>query len=72
MRVPGPVGYNAGVEEQRLPGGRHVGGVRIGDTVHRRANPWTSTVHAVLRHLEAAGFEGAPGCWVSTSRDARS
>ncbi|MFI0372969.1 phosphotransferase [Actinomadura sp. 1N219] len=48
------------MEEQPLPGGRHVGGVRIGDTVHRRANPWTPTVHAVLRHLEAAGFEGAP------------
>ncbi|MFB4295891.1 phosphotransferase [Actinomadura sp. NTSP31] len=48
------------MEEQRLPGGRHVGGVRIGDTVHRPANRWTSTVHAVLRHLEAAGFEGAP------------
>jgi hypothetical protein len=48
------------VEEQRLPGGRHVGGVRIDDTVHRPANPWTSTVHAVLRHLQAVGFEGAP------------
>ncbi|WP_433464176.1 phosphotransferase [Spirillospora sp. CA-128828] len=48
------------MDEQRLPGGRHVGGVRIGDTVHRPANPWTPTVHAVLRHLEIAGFEGAP------------
>lgn len=60
MRAPEAVGYNAGVEERRLPGGRHVGGVRVGDTVHRRANPWTRTVHAVLRHLEAAGFDGAP------------
>jgi hypothetical protein len=48
------------VEEQRLPGGRHVGGVRIGDTVHRPANVWTPAVHAVLRHLEAVGFDGAP------------
>ncbi|XVQ07476.1 phosphotransferase [Spirillospora sp. CA-255316] len=28
--------------------------------MHRPANSWTSTVHAVLRHLEAVGFEGAP------------
>ena len=48
------------MDEQPLPGGRHVGGVRIGDTVHRPANPWTRTVHTVLAHLEAAGFEGAP------------
>ncbi|TYB48140.1 phosphotransferase [Actinomadura chibensis] len=47
-------------EERPLPGGRHVGGVRIGDTVHRPANPWTPAVHAVLRYLEAAGFAGAP------------
>jgi aminoglycoside phosphotransferase (APT) family kinase protein len=60
VRAREAAGYNAGVEEQRLPGGRHVGGVRIGDTVHRPANPWTPTVHAVLRHLEAAGFDGAP------------
>ncbi|RFS81049.1 aminoglycoside phosphotransferase family protein [Actinomadura spongiicola] len=48
------------MDEELLPGGRHVGGVRVGDTVHRPANPWTRTVHAVLRHLEAAGFDGAP------------
>ncbi len=47
-------------EEQRLPGGRHVGGVRVGDTVHRQSNVWTPAVHSVLRHLESAGFEGAP------------
>ncbi len=46
--------------EQRLPGGRHVGGVRIGDTVHRPANPWTPAVHGLLRHLDAVGFSGAP------------
>lgn len=47
-------------EGERLPGGRHVGAVRIGDAVHRPANVWTPAVHSVLRHLEAAGFEGAP------------
>ena len=30
--------------------------VRIGDTVHRSAGPWTPTVHALLCHLSAAGF----------------
>jgi aminoglycoside phosphotransferase (APT) family kinase protein len=34
--------------------------VRTGDTVSRPVRPWTATVHAVLRHLEQAGFEGAP------------
>jgi aminoglycoside phosphotransferase (APT) family kinase protein len=47
-------------DEERLPGGRHVGAVRIGDTVHRPAHPWTPAVHGVLRHLEEAGFAGAP------------
>jgi aminoglycoside phosphotransferase len=32
----------------------------MGDSVHRPARPWTASVHAVLRHLEAAGFEEAP------------
>ena len=31
--------------------------VRIGDTVRRRAGPWTPSVHALLRYLEDAGFE---------------
>ena len=31
--------------------------VRVGDTVRRRAGPWTPSVHALLRHLEAAEFE---------------
>jgi Ser/Thr protein kinase RdoA (MazF antagonist) len=34
--------------------------VRIGDTVRRVTGPWTPTVHALLRHLESAGFDGAP------------
>ncbi|MFF1292711.1 MULTISPECIES: phosphotransferase [unclassified Streptomyces] len=34
--------------------------VRIGDTVRRPVQPWTETVHALLRHLEAVGFPWAP------------
>jgi hypothetical protein len=26
----------------------------------RPARPWTSAVHALLRHLERAGFAGSP------------
>lgn len=48
------------MSEVTLPGGRTTGAVRIGDVVHKPASPWTPTVHALLRHLEAEGFEGAP------------
>jgi Phosphotransferase enzyme family len=34
--------------------------VRRGDTVLRPAGPWTPGVHALLEHLAAAGFAGAP------------
>jgi hypothetical protein len=33
---------------------------RRGDVVIRDAGPWTPAVHALLRHLEAAGFTAAP------------
>lgn len=33
---------------------------RRGDVVLREARPWTNTVHALLRHLEAQGFDAAP------------
>jgi len=46
--------------EERLPGGRVLGAVRVGDEVRRPAQPWTRSTHAVLRHLEAARFSGAP------------
>ncbi|MEV4137773.1 phosphotransferase [Dactylosporangium sp. NPDC049742] len=46
--------------EHRLPGGRSFGAVRVGDEVRRPAQPWTPTVQTVLRHLEDAGFAGAP------------
>jgi hypothetical protein len=47
-------------DEQRLPGGNTGGAVRIGDTVRRVPGAWTPTVHALLRHLEAVGFDRAP------------
>ena len=37
-------------------GGNLNDAVRVGDTVRRRAGPWTPTVHALLRFLEAQGF----------------
>jgi aminoglycoside phosphotransferase (APT) family kinase protein len=42
-------------EEQRL-GGNLNDAVRVGDTVHRRAGPWTPSIHALLRYLERADF----------------
>jgi len=48
------------LSEEALAGGNTVGAVRIGDTVHKQASPWTPTVHALLRHLEAAGVDGVP------------
>jgi len=46
--------------EQRLLGGRNDGAVRVGATVRRRAGDQTPAVQALLRHLEAVGFTGAP------------
>jgi Ser/Thr protein kinase RdoA (MazF antagonist) len=49
------------LHEIPLQGGDVTDGVvRVGDTVRRPANPSTPVVHALLRHLEAAGFAGAP------------
>jgi hypothetical protein len=48
-------------EEAALTGGGLTAEVvRIGDTVHRSAGPSTEAVHALLRHLETKGFDGAP------------
>jgi aminoglycoside phosphotransferase (APT) family kinase protein len=33
---------------------------RVHDTVRRPTGPWTPAVHALLRHLAAGGFTGAP------------
>jgi hypothetical protein len=50
-----------GQPEIRLAGGDVTEGVvRIGDTVRRPVGPHSPLVHALLVHLETAGFEGAP------------
>jgi len=46
--------------EEPLAGGNFGVVVRVGDTVRRETGPWTPAVHALLRHLEAAGFAEAP------------
>ncbi len=43
-----------------MAGGRNDGAVRVGHTVRRVASTQTPAVHALLRHLEAVGFTGAP------------
>ena len=45
---------------ERPLGGQVTGAVRVGETVRRATGPWTPAVHALLRHLEALGFAGAP------------
>jgi hypothetical protein len=47
-------------DETPLLGGNLNQVVRIGDTVHRPAGPWTPTVHALLVHVRARGFTLAP------------
>jgi Ser/Thr protein kinase RdoA (MazF antagonist) len=51
----------AAEDEQLLVGGRSTSGVtRVGHTVRRPMGPWSPTVHALLRHLAAAGFDESP------------
>ena len=50
-------------EDSEIPligGDMTEGVVRVGRTVRRPVRPHTPAVHALLRHLEAVGFEGAP------------
>lgn len=47
-------------EEIPLSGGVNGGAVRVGDTVRKAADATTPAVTALLRHLEAVGFSGAP------------
>jgi Ser/Thr protein kinase RdoA (MazF antagonist) len=47
-------------DEIVLSGGNMTAVVRVGDTVRRAAGPWTPTVHALMRHLRAAGFDRLP------------
>ncbi|WP_197675892.1 phosphotransferase [Micromonospora auratinigra] len=46
--------------EQPLTGNVTAGVVRVGDTVRRPVGPWTEAVDALLAHLHAVGFTGAP------------
>lgn len=57
--VPGPAGSDT--FEVPLPGGLSNAGhvVRRGDTVRRPMRPTSLATHALLRHLEEVGFEGA-------------
>jgi Phosphotransferase enzyme family len=48
------------VSETVLEGGDLNLVVRIGDTVRRPQGEWSPAVHALLRHFEAVGFDGAP------------
>ncbi len=53
----------AGLEDAEVPllgGDMTEGVVRVGRTVRRPVRPHTAAVHGLLRHLEAAGFDGAP------------
>jgi Ser/Thr protein kinase RdoA (MazF antagonist) len=47
-------------DEEPLAGNATAGLVRVGDTVRRPVGPWTNSVDAVLEHLWAVGFTGAP------------
>jgi hypothetical protein len=49
-----------GAEVPLLGGDMTEGVVRVGRTVRRPVRPHTAAVHGLLRHLEAAGFDGAP------------
>ncbi len=50
---PGPV-------ELELSGGNVNEVVRVGDTVHRTAGPWTPTIHALLAWVRGQGVSVAP------------
>jgi hypothetical protein len=52
----------SGDQEVHLTGGTANRGLvlRVGDTVRRPNPPGADAVHALLRHLENVGFEGAP------------
>jgi hypothetical protein len=48
------------VDERRLSGGNIGGAVLVNGTVRRPAGPRTPAVHALLAHLTACDFQGAP------------
>jgi hypothetical protein len=61
-RPPGPRPPEGDDVEVPLPGGLANRGrvVRVGDTVRRPQRRTSPATHALLRHLEAVGFDGAP------------
>lgn len=48
------------MEEETLSGGNSNTVVRVGETVHRVAGPWTPAVHELLRTLRKAGVRDVP------------
>ena len=59
--LPRYLSADPGETEVPLLGGDMTEGVvRVGRTVRRPVRPHTPAVHALLRHLEAVGFDGAP------------
>src|SRR4051794_31386189 len=55
------VAADATAHEVPLSGGRLTAGVvRVGDPVRRPTGPHSAFVHALLTHLEAVGYAGAP------------
>lgn len=46
--------------EEALAGGNMNAVVRVGDTVHRTAGPWTPEVHRLLARLRQQGIEEVP------------
>lgn len=62
--VAGGVNTGEAMAGDTMTGEAMAGGVntvlRIGDRVHRPAGEWTPAVHALLDHLAAKGFSGAP------------
>lgn len=59
-RIPYAARMDRPTGEETLRGGTTPGVVRVGDTVRRPRHDRWEYVHAVLRHLSAAGFDGAP------------
>jgi broad specificity phosphatase PhoE len=52
---------NSPIVQTEIPlGGNLSQAVRVGDTVRRRAGPWTPAVQSLLAHLETVGFTAAP------------
>jgi hypothetical protein len=53
-------GDKSATPEERFADGNMTPVVRVGDTVRRSRSEWWPATHALLRHLEAVGFSGAP------------